>query len=291
MTTFNRRVVQLTQLVSVAAILALAPSAFAASTWSNLGSGCAATASSGLAVGNVLSCGTSSSVTLTADSFSTSNGATSTTGTVFASAALYNWGSGNGLGVVNKYEDPSATGPHAVDNQYGTDALRLNFTSAVSLTNVGLGWVGGDADFSVLAWTGTGTPTVTGTTLTGTAGTSTLLSSGWTLVANYGSNAGGGALSTVSSAIYSSYWLISAYNTSFGSTSADGGALNMASTYDAFKLLSVAGNTCSGTLSGTVCGTTTPGKVPEPGSLALMGIALTGFVAVRRRKQKQEVAA
>lgn len=269
-------------------LMALAAPAFATSTWSNLGSGGATACNSSPSIGNVLNCTTQNSVGLTADAFSTSDGVTSTTGTTFAKAALYNWGSA-GLGVVNQFENPNDTGPHATDNRYGTDAIRLTFTSALSLTNIGIGWSGSsngnivgapttavqDSDFSVLAWTGPGTPGAVETkTLDGSASTSTLLTQGWTWVGNY-ANLTTNQSASISTSIYSSYWLVSAYNTAFGSVSqlGSGAASGLDAGNDYFKLLSVAGNTQP---SG--------GKAPEPGSLALMGAALASILVVRHRK-------
>lgn len=278
---------------SVALLLLVAP-AFAASTWSDMGNTCstsggtpfssADTGGNNIQLGNSASCGASSSVTLNADAFSTAIGPT-TAGTVFATAEVHKWGSA-GLGIVNRYEDPNSTGPHAVDNVYGADAIRLSFTSALNLTGLSIGWNGtdnvtgvyADSDLSVLAWTGPGTPgDIAGKTLGATAGTSTLLTAGWTLVGNY---ADVGLLPSntisISSGIYSSYWLVSAYSTAFGTVNASGvGSLGVTGTLDAFKLLSVAG------------GTQPPldtGKAPEPGSLALFGLAFTGMMAIRRRK-------
>ena len=111
-------------------------SSFAASTWSstNLGTACTKTTNASnqtvlQASGNTLNCGTQSDVNLTTNGFSTNNGATSTTGTTFATAAVYNWGSA-GLGVVNGGENYSATGPHAIDNRYGSVCLILKFSSS-----------------------------------------------------------------------------------------------------------------------------------------------------------------
>ncbi|MDO8263484.1 MAG: exosortase-dependent surface protein XDP1 [Gallionella sp.] len=266
------------QLLTATVLVTLGSSVLAASTWTYSGGPgtgtCASTASSGLAVGNTLGCGTLAGVTLDAKAFSTSNGATSSSGITFAAAALYNWS--GGLGAVNSSESASTTGPHATDNRYGTDAILLHFTDAVSLTNVGIGWSGTshtvsglsgnqDSDFSILAYTGsaTGSSTILGKTLDGTA-SSTLLTTGWQSVGNYGNKADNTNVA-VSSTLYSSYWLISAYNGAFGGTGFDAGN-------DYFKLASVTAQAQT--------------NVPEPGSIALLGLGLVGLLVARHRTQK-----
>jgi len=229
---------------------------------------------------------------------SSSPGATSNTAS-FKTASVYNWGVQNGMGVISGNETTSPSGPHAIDNGYGIEALMINFTTGpVNLTGLTLGWNGtdtpatsdnngsvsgggtavnyNDSDLSVFVWTGAGIPPLT--TLTPT--TLALTSSGWTLVGNYADvGSGSNTESPLGTSLYSSYWLVSAYSSAYGSTNKSGiGSLDQGN--DAFKLLSVAGNTCAGVVTNGTCGS----KVPEPGSLALMGIAMAGFVATRRRK-------
>jgi hypothetical protein len=294
MLTIKNCLFQITRMMVALAFVASVPAVFAASTWTqNLQQDCQLNATS-------QACAGIPSVTVSGWTTGTGSTSTPTTGTTFAAATVYNWGTGAGLGIVSGNENSSATGPHAIDNGYGIEALMLNFTSGpVNLSSLAIGWNGtdnpcinanngtgncassgkavnyNDSDLSVLAWAGAaGTkPTMAG---------SGLLSAGWNLVGNYanvgasnGTTAGGTA--AINSSIYSSYWLISAYSVAYNPNGIGG---DLSAGNDSFKVLSVSGNTCSGTLTGTTCN-----KTPEPGSLALLGAALVGFVATRRRKQ------
>lgn len=224
-----------------------------------------------------------------ATAYATTGGANASSN-LLATAQVTQWGGGFGVkndvqsNVGGGADENEANSPnHAMDNFYDTDLLSLNFNgSAVVLNNIGVGWTNnGDADVSVLAWTGGGTPTPATNILGKTLNTAGLLApgSGWTLVGHYDLSSSN---NINSSGISSSWWLISAYNASYGdgtagTRSADTlltGNAALTGGNDYVKVLSVAGKS--------------PSLTPEPGSMALFGAALLGFVATRRRKQVQQ---
>jgi MYXO-CTERM domain-containing protein len=178
--------------------------------------------------------------------------------------------------------------------------MLISFGNAkVNLNALSIGYFHGDAEISVYRWDGSSGP----------AGTSGY--SGWTLVAakdmdsawnsgtssasfnvNTEANTTNGIVSNNASQLnkYSSWWMISTYAGGFSNTTLgnlQGGA---------WKLQTFAANLCVGTLTGGSSGggsaannnngatcSTGGGGAPEPGSLALAGLAMVGVLATRRR--------
>ncbi len=132
----------------------------------------------------------------------------------------------------------------------GTTRSCSSFSSAIDLNKVTVGYISGDSDITVLAYTGAGTPTLAGNTY------SSLTSQGWTFVGHYTDLALNTATAVNPTNIAAQYWLIGTYIPAWGTTT-------YSTENDYVKLLALYGDK-------------PPGRVPEPNAALLLGLALVG---------------
>lgn len=222
-------------------------------------------------------------------------------------------GSGSGIGEVNRdygtsFDTSEGSSPeHAIDNSSTNsptttisqnnaiyDMVLMEFSSAVTLTGLTVGWSANDTDVTVMACEGAGTNCLNfKNTATAYSGLAAL---GWTYVEHSASNGAttgsrliNGATNADTAAansVSSKYWLIGTYNPTVGTAdrlSGAGSSNNTVSNYlnvgnDSMKLLALS--------AVTVNPPSPPGGVPEPASLALLSIAGLGFIAARKRSAR-----
>ena len=178
---------------------------------------------------------------------------------------------GGGLGITSKGETP-ASPQHAADNSGSTEAFLINFGAlSLALNQVSIGWSSGDADISIMRYTGANAP------LLGNSKVANLdAAAGWEWVGDYASLKPSSPLNfnTGNDAKTASWWLVSAYNSGYSGKSPSNGLSNGD---DYFKLNGI---------GGMVVDKAPPSNdVPEPGSFALFGIAMLGFAIVRARSK------
>lgn len=189
----------------------------------------------------------------------------STTGTTAAT-------NGDSTGANNELTDwapNTSSNQHAIDNVGAYEALMFSFESAVRLSDVSIGFPSSgstlDSDATVLVYTGSGAPpSFSARTMADLVG-----SDGWAIAGNLLDlkTTGTGSLSPLIQS--SKYWMVGAYM-NIGSN-ATSNFTGKDTNPDFIK----------------VNGFTAIRAVPEPGSVALFGVAAVALLVARRRKVRK----
>lgn len=267
-------------------LLGLGTSAQAGSTWvtanncSDPGTGFGNTSTCSNSGGNATLTGWSN--TANASGSNTHSGTTATGGKIETAALmLYTWKTNPTVldfGVKNQNvtapSDETTAPEHSIDNEVNVDMVLLKFDTASILSAFKLGWISGDSDVTILRYDGSGT---TAAGILGGLTLGNLTANSWTVINNYSDVASDTTQNTGADTTKgSSWWLISAYNSSFGTKSYTSGSsadAKLSDGNDYFKLLAYQASTPTG-------------KTPEPSSLALAGLALFGMVGLRRKAKR-----
>lgn len=181
----------------------------------------------------------------------------------FNSAKLVGYTEGFGITRSNESGSPQ----HAIDNNNGTDAILMHFNAEVVLNRLATGWAYNDADISILRYTGDHAPVL------GASKVSNLLNvAGWELVGNFHTLQTNVALDFNADGKSAAWWLVSAYNSAYTGIAPSYGFGNG---NDYFKLKSFQAD--------ILVTDEQSSDVPEPASWTLLGIAMLGVAASRRK--------
>ncbi len=153
---------------------------------------------------------------------------------------------------------------HAIDNVGSYESMLFSFASAMTLNSISIGYAGTDSDATVLVYTGSGDPTPSLSTRT----YADMLTHGWQIAGNL-LNMPVNTTNSLLTSLSSRYWMVGAYM-QIGGNAMSGVSIGN----DEFKISGI---------------TATPRfSIPEPDSLALLGLASLAFL-VRRKKVAQAV--
>lgn len=191
-----------------------------------------------------------------------------------ANIAIY----GGGLGASHSDGEDSGSPQHAVDNDGRYELVMFDFGgTSITLTEVQLGWYSNDADISVLAYQGSGVPTLDGVNYSGSS--EGLTGSGWTLIGNYDvdnlDSSDPYDINVNSGMVESSYWIIAAYNDVFG-TDCDPSGKCQTSYKDYFKIEQLTGKHKTPPPP--------PPGVPVPGTVLLTGLGIAMLARMRLKR-------
>ncbi|MGE0858082.1 MAG: PEP-CTERM sorting domain-containing protein [Gammaproteobacteria bacterium] len=230
-------------------------------------------------------------------------------------ALNYNNVTSSGTAITNG--DPTNIGAgkesspnHAFDNSSGYDLVIFQFDKAVTLSQIKMGWLGSDSDFSLFVWT----PSTDGQAPPGSDGFSiasmasqanSAAEDGWTLIGSFdydqyaststalnietltsGTASSNNSLRKEVTDYASSYWAIGAvvdsiaqYGAKYGSSVKEKSSGSYTETNDYFKIAQL-----SGCYDNPPPG---PPGVPEPMSMALVALGLVGGLKMKRKARAQ----